>query len=349
MQKDANIFDIARIAGVSKSTVSRVMNGHAGVSEATRKRVQQAIADCTYIPNNSARSLSSITTQSVVLLVHGIANPFFSRVITLIFEEMRGKNYELILHNCELREDISITDVAVRIYKEKRPKGMIVLGGHFEANYLPLKAMAQPITDGRNRHQATGIPIVMVSATIRSTEDRSWFSSITIDDENEGAHMALHINENGHRDVAVIGHSYFREQGMYRTFKQLGVRTHIAALDYDRAYQFKTGYKAAKKMLAQGGFTCIACQSDVLAIGAMKAVHEVGLRIPEDISVVGFDGIENSAYTQPPLTTFMQPYEQMAIKSVEILLGIIEGTRTHEHLILQTTLVEGASMRSVGG
>ena len=335
MQKDANIFDIARMAGVSKSTVSRVLNGNTGVSEVTRARVQQAISDCTYIPNNSARNLSSITTQSVVLLVHGIANPFFSRVITLIFEEMRGKHYELILHNCELSQDTSITDVAVRIYKEKRPKGMIILGGHFEENHIPLRTMA--------------LPIVMVSATIRSITDRSWFSSITIDDEKEGARLAGYVVDNGHKDVAVIGHSYFRELGICRTFEKERVRAKIAELDYDRAYQFKTGYKAAKKLLAQGGFTCFACLSDVLAIGALKAIHESGLRVPQDISVVGFDGIENSAYTNPPLTTFVQPYEQMAKQSVEILLGIIEGTRTHEHIILETTLDEGASCRAVGG
>ncbi|MCL2364631.1 MAG: LacI family transcriptional regulator [Defluviitaleaceae bacterium] len=334
MQKDANIFDIARMAGVSKSTVSRVLNGHAGVSKATRARVLQAIDECTYIPNNAARNLSSITTQSVVLLVHGIANPFFSRVITLIFEEMRGKNYELILHNCELSDDISITDVAVGIYKEKRPKGMIILGGHFEETYAPLRAME--------------LPIVMVSATIRGITDRLWFSSITIDDEREGERLAGHICQSGHKDIAVIGQSYFRERGMRRVLEDSGVRTHIADLDYDRAYQFKIGYKAAKKMLAQGGFTCFVCLSDVLAIGALRAIHENGLRVPEDISIVGFDGIENSAYTNPPLTTFVQPYEEMAAQSVEILLGIIECTRTHAHIILQTTLDEGASFRPVG-
>jgi LacI family transcriptional regulator len=114
-------------------------------------------------------------------------------------------------------------------------------------------------------------------------------------------------------------------------------------LDYDKAYLFQTGYKAAKKLLETGKHTCFLCLSDVLAIGAMKAVHEKGLRVPQDISIVGFDGIENGAYTNPTLTTFVQPFEEMADKSVTTLLGLISGECEHRHFILNTTLERGKS------
>ncbi|MCL2202897.1 MAG: LacI family transcriptional regulator [Defluviitaleaceae bacterium] len=333
MQKDANIYDIARLAGVSKSTVSRVLNGHKGVSEDTRKRVQQAINDCTYIPNNSARSLSSISTRTVVLLVHGITNPFFSRIISLILEKMHDLNYDVILQSCELGSGQSMADAAISICKEKRPKGIFLLGGYFEENYPTL--------------QMLNVPIVMVSTTVFYAPDRSWFSSVTINDEHEGEKMADYICRNGHRDIAVIGEYYQREKGMRKIFGQYGLHPRSGEVEYDQAYLFQTGYKTAKKFLEQGQYTCFLCLSDVLAIGAMKAVHERGLRVPEDISVVGFDGIESGGYTNPTLTTFVQPFDEMAEKSVETLLGIIDEGKPHEHIVLQATLNECGSFRSI--
>jgi LacI family transcriptional regulator len=329
MAKDFNIYDIARLAEVSISTVSRVLNGHKGVNEKTRKRVRQVINENVYIPNNSARSLSSLSTQSVVLLVHGITNPFFSGMISLILEKMNNKNYDVLLHSCELDANVSMADVAVSICKEKRPKGIILLGGYFEENYPSL--------------QMINVPVVMTSTTVLSCPDRSWFSSVTIDDENEGTKMAEYVCQNGHRDIAVIGQYHLREKGMEKVFKQYNVNPTAGQLDYDRAYLFKTGYKAANKLLDEGKYTCFLCLSDVLAIGAMKAVQERGLRIPEDVSVVGFDGLENGAYTNPALTTFVQPFDAMAEKSVSALLGLIDENIPHTHNILHTTLEKGGS------
>ncbi|MCL2604863.1 MAG: LacI family transcriptional regulator [Defluviitaleaceae bacterium] len=335
MPKDANIYDIARFAGVSKSTVSRVLNGHKGVSGETRARVRKAIEDCTYIPNNSARSLSSISTKSIVVLVHGITNPFFSRMISLILEKLNGKGFDVILHSCELDENTSMADTAISIYKEKRPKGMILLGGYFEENYQSL--------------QMIGVPIVMASTTVLKSDDRTWFSSVTIDDEGEGAKMAEYVCLNGHRDIAVIGQYHLREKGMARVFNDYGITPTAVGLDYDKAYLFKTGYKAARRILKQGTHTCLLCLSDVLAIGAIKAVHDKGLRIPEDISVVGFDGIENGEYTNPTLTTFVQPFDEMAVQSVSTLLGLINDKEPHRHIILHTTLEKGGSFAPVKG
>jgi LacI family transcriptional regulator len=335
MQKDANIYDIARLANVSKSTVSRVLNGHSGVSTKTRGRVLKAIEDCTYIPNNSARNLSSHSTQAIVLLVHGINNPFFSRIISLVLERLNLEKepYDIIVQSCELGFGLSMAEAAVSICKEKRPKGIILLGGYFEENYPSLKSI--------------GLPIVMVSTTVYKTTDRSWFSSITIDDEKEGARMAEYVCRNGHRDIAVIGQYYLREKGMEKVFKQYGANAAAGRLAYDRAYLFKTGYKAARELLKQRKYTCFVCLSDILAIGAMRAIREKGLRIPEDISIIGFDGIENGGYTYPSLTTFVQPFDEMAEKSVSTLLGLIDSDNPQSHIILKTTLEKGGSFMAV--
>ena len=328
MQNDVNIYHIAQLAGVSKSTVSRVLNGHADVSKNTRMRVRQAIEESSYIPNNSARSLPSFSTKTVVLLVCGITNPFFSKIISIILEKM-SRSYDVILHSFEPGVDVNIIDAAISICKEKRPKGMILLGGNFEESHEML----------RNLH----IPIVMASTTIHGCEDRSWFSSISLDDEKEGYKMADYVCKGGHRKIAVIGQYGLREAGIYAAFKEYGVEAAEGELEFDRAYSFLTGYKAAKKLLESDTYTCFLCLSDVFAIGVMKAVLEKGLRIPADVSVVGFDGIENSFYTNPLLTTFVQPFEEIAEKSVSQLLALINKGEPNRHITVLTEINTGGS------
>jgi len=159
--------------------------------------------------------------------------------------------------------------------------------------------------------------------------------------------MGDYVCRHGHRKVAVIGEHYLREIGLRKALKEYGITAAKVGLEYYRAYAFRTGYKAAKKLLEQDDYTCLLCLSDVFAIGAVKAVREKGLKVPEDVSVVGFDGIENGAYTNPNLTTFVQPFEEIAEKSVSTLLGIVNDGAGHEHHTVKTTLNEGASFRAV--
>ena len=324
-----NIYDIAKLAGVSKSTVSRVINGHTGVSEKTRIIVEKAIDEFAYIPNNSARSLSSLYTDTVVLMVCGITNPFFSKIISLILEKMYEHQTSVSLHSFDPGFDANIVDAAVSICKEKRPRGIILLGGIFEENHHLLKLI--------------NVPIVMVTTTVYSTKDKTWFSSVRIDDGKEGEKVAEFVCENGHRKIAVIGDHYFREAGMSKIFNKFGVNVKKIKLDIDRAYSFCSGEKAAMKLLEKESYTCLVCLSDVLAIGALKAAKTKRLSIPEDISIIGFDGIENGAFTNPMLSTFVQPFEEIVEKSVSTLMGIIEGKSFHKHYVLQTKFELGES------
>ena len=339
MQKNANIYDIARISGVSKSTVSRVINGHKGVNEETRKRVQKAIDDCTYVPSNTARNLSTVVvapqaaavpSQAVVLLVHGITNPFFSRIISAILEKMRALNIPVSLHSCEAASGAQMTDEAVAIFNEERPRGIILLGGYFDENYGQL--------------QALGVPIVMASATVHQP-DRGWFSSIMLDEYYQGEKMAGYVCQFGHKSIAVIGRYHHREAGMNRVFGEFGVSPHYVELDFDGAHKYKTGYNAANKLLDEGQYTCFMCLSDVLAMGAMKAVQERGLRIPDDISIIGFDGLEGGQFLHPTLTSFVQPFDEIAEKSVSTMVSLLHENGHNHHFLLNTDLQEGGSFR----
>ncbi|MCL1820219.1 MAG: LacI family transcriptional regulator [Oscillospiraceae bacterium] len=335
MNESVNIFDIAKLTGVSTSTVSRVLNGHPEVSQKTRLRVQQAISEHRYIPNNSARSLSRISTDAIVVVVSGVTNPFFSRMISIIQAELEKRHYTMILQDYDPGSDTDIVDLAVSLYKEKRPRGLMFLGGNFES--------------GHRRLRQLNIPVMLATTTILAETDRSWFSSITIDDEREAYNMASYICRNGHKRIAIIGNHQLRTIGLDKILREHGYSATEAKIKDEASFSFETGYLAARKLLEIGSYTCVFCFSDILAIGAMKAIRDKGLRIPEDISVVGFDGIEAGFYMNPALTTVKQPLEEIALHSVKGLINSIESGESYGHIVMPTTMVEGGSFRPFTG
>jgi len=334
MNDSVNIFDIAKIAGVSTSTVSRVLNGHGDVSVKTRKRVQQAIDETSYIPNNSVRSLSRISSHCVVVIVSDVTNPFFSRMISLIQAELDKARYAMILQNYDPVSDDDIVDTAISLYKEKRPKGIIILGGDFEKSHQRLRQI--------------DVPIVLATSTIHASTERSWFSSITIDDELESANIASYICDNGHKRIGVIGTHILRSKGFCNVLRERDISFVEADLEFENVFTYRAGCRAAREILESGNTcSCIFCFSDILAIGAIKAIREKGLSIPEDISAIGFDGIEISEYVNPMLTTVKQPIDEIARTSVMALLDTIQNGKPPVHLVLPAALIEGESFRPI--
>ena len=349
--RSVNIFDIARLSGVSTSTVSRVLNNHGGVSVKTRSRVEKAIKDSMYIPNNSARNLSRHDTRTVVVIVNGITNPFFTQMFSVIQKELEKERFSMILqsHETEVYADCGrskngtdIIDTAISVYKEKRPKGIMFLGGFFEEKHENLALI--------------DVPVVLATSTVYANCDRSKFSSVTIDDEREAYHITKYICQNGHKQIAVIGHhpqsdtiSGRRFRGFDKAVREYGISASEIRLHHEIEFSYEAGYNATKELLSGSSFTCVFCFSDVLAIGAMKAIRESGLRIPEDISVVGFDGISIGSYMNPILTTVKQPAHDIAYKAVTGLLNSINSGKPHSHFIVPATIVEGGSFCSISG
>ncbi|MCL2084317.1 MAG: LacI family transcriptional regulator [Oscillospiraceae bacterium] len=329
MQENVNIYDIAKYSGVSTSTVSRVLNGHRDVSLKTRALVLQTIKDYAYIPNNSARNLPCSSTKAVGVVVAGVTNPFFAYMISIIQTELKKNSYMTILQNHDPKSDADIVDTAVGLYKEKRPEGLLFLGGDFERKHQMLRLVK--------------IPIVLVTTTIRAECERSWFSSITVDDEREAFNIANYICSKGHKRIAVIGNHLLRKKGLDDALRERGISAAEIRIEYGVAFSYEAGYLAAKRLLESGSYTCILCFTDILAIGAMKAIREKGLDIPGDISVIGFDGIEIGEYVSPMLTTVKQPAEGMARQSVSVLFGAMQYDAPHMHMVMPTTLIEGGS------
>ncbi|MDL2323674.1 LacI family transcriptional regulator [Ruminococcaceae bacterium OttesenSCG-928-A16] len=332
---DTNIQDIALLAGVSKSTVSRVLNNHPDVSEKTRQKVLQVIEAQSFIPNNSARNLKREPIRAVAVVVKGFTNPLFTQMLTIIQKKLEEHDYLMLLHQVDpVQNEI---EEAISFVKEKKPKGLIFLGGNFQHQ--------------REKTAMLGVPFIMVTISMHKKVDRNLFSSVTVDDYAEGYAIADKICKAGHTNVAAIGYrqddksiSRLRIEGFLQALRDNGTQPDENCVAYAGTFAYQAGYQAAQKLIrADSSKTCLFCISDMLALGAMRALHDEGLRVPEDVSVVGFDGVEAGRYNIPSLATVKQPYEEMANQSVQILLGCMEKKQPHQHIIFKAEYLDGES------
>lgn len=336
MPEDVNIIDIARISGVSVSTVSRVLNKHPDVSPKTRQKVLDVIEKHSYIPNNSARNLKRESITAIGIMVKGFTNLFFTHMLNVIQSELTERHYLMLLQQVAPEQDE--VDEAISLVKEKKPRGLIFLGGSFQQR--------------REKLALLGVPYVTATITIHKNVDRAAFSSVTIDDYAEAYAVTDRICKAGHKRVAAIGFqatdmsiSRLRIDGFRQALVDNGCYTGEECVAYAGEFSMTAGHRAARILLERDDFTCLFCISDMLALGAMRAIHEIGFSIPDDVSVVGFDGIEAGRYSIPSLATVAQPGTEMALESVRIILNRLHADSPHAHLIFPARFVEGESFK----
>ena len=335
-----NIRDIARLSGVGVSTVSRVLNNHPDVKESTRKKVLEVIKESNYIPNNSARILKQNNTKNIGVLVKGVFNPFFSEMITVIGNKIEENKYTMILQQNDyaLGQDV---DLLVSFIKEKRLQGIICLGGNFtdidEDSFLNIY-----------------VPIVITSVNNISNKGKENYSTVGIDDVKSAYNATEYIINKGHKNIAMMigekndfGISWWRYKGFVKALEKHGLesnRDNVLIGDYSPS----VAYEEAKKYLMENkDTTAIFAISDRMAIGVAKAVSDLGLVVGKDISIVGFDGLEESEFYTPVITTVKQPKKELATQSVELLFDLLKGEKNNEHIILDTNLVERESCNSI--
>ena len=329
--KNLNIKDIAKLAGVGVSTVSRVINQHTDVKDETRKHVQEIIETYNYIPNNSARNLKRNESMDVGILIKGMYNPFFARMIQSIEKRLSSAGYSAIIHyNIEGNKDI---DAANEFILEKKLKGVICLGGDFD------KLTDQEI-------QRLGVPFILASTEIPENLNRSLFSSVIIDNEMAAYRAVKYLSDMGHNKIALIttgnedkSVGTIRTQGYLRALSEQNIEKKENYFEVG-AYTFETGYEAMCRLLEKANdITAVFAISDVMAIGAAKAMYEKGIKIPDDISLIGFDDIDYAEFYNPPLTTVHQPVEEIAESTADIMIGILDDNLKHQHIIFDTEIV----------
>ncbi|GAB6106956.1 LacI family DNA-binding transcriptional regulator [Fusibacter bizertensis] len=338
--KNLNIKDIAKLAGVGVSTVSRVINQHTDVKDETRSHVQEIIEKYNYIPNNSARNLKRNESMDVGILIKGMYNPFFARMIQSIEKRLSYAGYSAIIHyNIEGNKDI---DAANEFIMEKKLKGVICLGGDFDQ-----------LTD--QEIQRLGVPFILASTEIPDKLNRELFSSVIIDNEKAAYDAVKYLFELGHKKIALIttgnedkSVGTIRTQGYLRALIEQKIEKRENYFDVG-AYTFETGYEAMSRLLEKADdITAVFAISDVMAIGAAKAIYESGKKIPEDISLIGFDDIDYAEFYNPPLTTVHQPVEEIAESTADIMIGILDDDLKHQHIVFDTEIVIRNSCRYLG-
>ncbi len=337
--KDLNIKDIAKIAGVGVATVSRVLNNHCDVKEETRQKILEIMGQYNYIPNNSARNLKRNTSNNIGVLVKGIHNPFFSKMIKSIEEEIDKEGYSMILHYNE--NNANDIDAAAELIKEKKLKGLICLGGDFEN--LDKQELVSLKT-----------PIVLASTYVIEKANKALFSSVIIENEKAAFKAVDYIASLGHKKIGIITTGEedrtigkLRFEGYKRALKKNNIEYNAEFVEIGE-YTFESGFHAMDNLLKkQLEITAIFATTDIMAIGASKAILSNGLKIPEDISVVGFDGIDYSLYFHPSLTTVVQPVEEMGKKSIDVLFALLKDMENNQHIILETELHERESCKKI--
>ncbi len=332
---EITIRDIAKECGVGVSTVSRAINNNPDINPETKKMILEIIERTGFIPNNSARNLKRTDAKCIAVLVKGITNPLFSSMIKIIEEETQRSRYALVLRHVEEQEDE--IDVALELEKEKRLRGIVFLGGLFEHTEEKLEKLKVPFifsTIGVNCLDRGGKVV---------------FSNISVDDRLESEKMTEYLLKLGHKKIALITEQTgpigsLRTQGYREAYAKRGLEVPEKLIYYVQEdidhYSMENGYLTAKQLLASGEeVTAVYAVSDSLAIGVCRAVMEADKRIPEDISVAGYDGIEMGEYYNPKLTTIRQPVEEIAKKTIRLLLDVIGERKEHQQIVLSAELV----------
>lgn len=325
-----SLRDVAKAAKVSVGTVSNVLNRPEVVAPETLARVQGTIKDLGFVPNGFARHLRSGNSRTLGLIVPDVANPFFTEVARGVEDAASKRDYAVFLCN----SDVSATkeDRYINILIEQQVRGVLI---------TPTDVKSDRLDAMRER----GIAVTLVDREIKGRKQ----CSVSVDDIHGGQLGIEYLTGLGHTDIAwVCGPDSIpqvadRGAGVAKAAKFAGATVETIRVSLMNTTQ---GEEAAKKILALKTIpTAIFCANDLLALGVMRTLRENKLRIPEQVSVLGYDDIEFAASAAVPLSSISQPAYQMGVTAADLLLNECEEAETHEHqqIRFQPQLVERAS------
>lgn len=332
------IIDIAKLAGVGVSTVSRVINNHPDVKKETRERVLEVIRENNYVPNNSARVLKQTNTKNIGVLVKGVFNPFFSALLKDISAGIERAGYSVILYYHNDTNDLA---ALLSFIKEKRLQGVICIGGNFVE-----------VTE----ESFEGLDVAIVMLCIDFNTPREWknFSTVSIRNESAAYKAITYLIDKGHREIGImlgdekdLSVGELRYAGYKRACLENGLEIKDEYIVYGK-YDASIAYKEAKVFVQNhSNITAIFVTSDMMAIGVAKAIADLGLKVGHDVSVMGFDGMDVAAYYEPTIATMKQPQDELASASINLLIDLLNDKTGNKHILLDTELIEGASVRDL--
>ncbi len=309
----STVKEVCKLAGVSTATVSRTLKNPERVSEKTRERVFKAMQESGYRPNMLASSVKTGKSNALVVLVPNLTNPFFLKIIQGIEQAAQEKGYSVLLGDTQ-GEPERENEIASMVLSN-RADGLI----HLDHSFPFSKSDA---------HLADRVPVVSVCERIKGDKE---FPVIELDNYAATRSLAKHLVNYGHRKFGIIAG---QEESRIHHDRLAGIKGVFAdeEIPFDDnmivggAYSIEVGQEGARELMAKPERpTAIFCFNDDIAIGAIFELKKLGLRVPEDVSVVGFDNIKVTAFMDPPLTTIDQPAHEMGRKAVEVVLQIINN------------------------
>jgi LacI family transcriptional regulator len=351
VENAVTLEEIARIAGVSRSTVSRVVNGDRRVSDAARNRVQEIIRDYDYHPHAAARSLASRRMRVLGLLITKSVGGLFTDPFYPILIQGTADACNAADHTLTMLIDTSADGHAVdQLY------GRVIRGRHVDGVILACQTVDDPLVP---RLHADGIPFVLVGRHPGAS-----VSFVDVDSRGAAQGAVAHLLGHGYRRIAMIcgpPHliaSIDRHAGYVTALQEAAVPPEPSRVVFADFTQ-RGGHRAMQRLLQDGTDfpEAVFAASDALAFGAMAAIQEAGLRVPDDIAVMGFDGLDEGIHAQPPLSTVTQPVAGLGREAVRLLLSLIEDpNRAPTQRFLPTRLTlrrscgcEIASVEHLGG
>ena len=314
-----NLEELAQLAGVSRSTVSRVINGERWVSEAARARVEEAIRLHNYHPNSSARGLASRRTRIIGVLIPAQVSeifdePFFAQLIQGAIEACNAHDHDLML----LMDPSADPIIAQRLYRR------VIQGRHLDGIVIAASVVEDPVI---GQLEADRFPFVLVGR-----HPQRQVSFVDVDNRLAAQQVVTHLVEHGYRPIAMIAGapnmiaSIDRHAGYVSALGMAGIANEpdrVAHGEFTR----RGGYRAMQQLLARPGGAprAVFVASDMMASGALQALRDAGQKVPDDVAVFGFDGSERTTVSQPVLSTVVQPIAALGGEAVRVLLHLIES------------------------
>lgn len=327
----ATIKDIAKAAGVSITTVSRALNGYSDVNEKTREKIMQIAQELNYSPNTLARGLVMNKSKTIGLLVSGLNRESEKDQITFsilsgINEAVSEQEYDLVLFSTNSTKQREKT--YTQLCRERRVDGVIIQGIKTDDPYL-------------NEVVESDLPCVLIDIPIQSEH----VGNVTTDNVKGARKAVQHLIELGHKHIAMVnGHSKAfvsqrRKEGYISAMEAANLPVQNEWI-VNGSFEEKSAKDAALRLLADNKeITAVFCASDLMALGVMRAAKELGIPIPEELSIVGYDDILLASYTSPPLTTIAQNFFQLGFQASNLLINILEGKTEPQVITMGTKLM----------
>ncbi len=333
------IKDLAKKTGYGVATVSRVLNGHSNVSEKAKKIILEEAKRSNFEINTNAQQLKQQQSNTVLVVVKGKSNELFAKTVEVIQQEIAKAGYTLYVDYMD--EDSNEVLRAVTLCREKKPLGVLFLGGdsdHFLGDFCKIE-----------------IPCVLVSNSAKGL-DFDNLSSVYTDDFAAAKSAIDSLIEMGHKNFVIVGGDIvkggdtgrLRYRGCLASFKEHGIVFNQKHDYIGVRFSYRDGYNATERLIKSGRkFTALFAAADVMAIGAIRALKDNGFKVPEDVSVMGFDGLDLGSYLVPKLSTVKQGIDQMAKRSTKILLAQIKKQSAPEHEKIPFTVLNRESTKNV--